>query len=54
VKRRIAILFHEKARAQSLGYLINRYAEIWSEDGHEVLLLFGVRETAPADVPVYR
>lgn len=52
MKRNIAILFHEKARGQSLNYLINHYAEFWREDGHEVILLFGVTQFVPADVVI--
>jgi hypothetical protein len=52
MKRRIAILFHEKQRDQPLNYLINRCAEIWREDGHEVILLFGVGQFVPADLVI--
>jgi len=52
MKRKIAILFHEKARGQPLNYLINHYAEFWREDGHEVLLLFGVSQFVPADLVI--
>ncbi len=47
---KIAILFHERARGLPLSYLIDHYAEYWREDGHEVLPLYGVRESVPADV----
>src|SRR5208283_3421110 len=35
-----------------LNYLVNRYAEIWREDGHEAVLLFGVRQFVPADLVI--
>jgi hypothetical protein len=52
MKRKIAILFHEKVRGQSLNYLINHYAEFWREDGHEVIFLFGVAQFVPADLVI--
>ena len=52
MKRKIAILFHEKARGQSLNYLINHYAEFWREDGHEVIFLSGVAQFVPADLVI--
>jgi hypothetical protein len=50
MKRKIAVLFHEKHRGQPLNCLVNRYAEFWREDGHEVIFLFGVAQFVPADL----
>jgi len=52
MNHKIAILFHENDRLQPLNYLVNRYAEIWHEDGHEVVLLYGVRQFVPADLVI--
>jgi hypothetical protein len=52
MKRKIAILFHEKHRGRSLDYLVNHYAEFWREDGHEVIYLFGVTKHVPADLVI--
>ncbi len=50
MKRRIAVLFHEGQRTWRLNYVVNHYIDAWREDGHEVVLLFGVREFVPADI----
>jgi hypothetical protein len=52
MKRKIAILFHENDRQRTLNYLISHLAELWREDGHEVFLLFGVKEFVPADLVI--
>jgi len=52
MKRRIAILCHEKQRGQSADYVINRYAELWRADGHEVIFLFWVAQFVPADLVI--
>jgi hypothetical protein len=52
MKRRIAILFHEKQRGQAMRYLVDYYAEFWREDGHEVFYLFGVAQFVPADLVI--
>src|ERR1017187_10351647 len=52
MKHKIAILFHEKDRGRPLNYLINHIAELWREDGHEVVLLFGVTQFVPADLAI--
>jgi len=52
MNHKIAILFHEKDRWRPLNYLINHLAELWRSDGHEVVLLFGIREYAPADLVI--
>jgi hypothetical protein len=50
MKKRIAILFHEKQREVSIDYLVHHYAAVWREDGHEVIPLHGVSQFVPADV----
>jgi hypothetical protein len=52
VTRKIAVLFHEKHRGQTLNYLIHHYAEFWREDGHEVVFLFGTAQFVPADLVI--
>lgn len=52
MKRRIAILFHEKDRWRPTNYLISLYADFWREDGHEVFCLYGVSNFVPADLVV--
>ncbi len=50
MKRKIAILYHEKQRGRELNYIIDCYAEYWREDGHEVIPIFGVTQFVPADL----
>ena len=50
MKRKIAILYHEKQRAKAMNYIIDCYAEYWREDGHEVIPLFGIAHFVPADL----
>ena len=52
MKRKIAILFHEKDCSRPLNYLITHLAELWRADGHEVFLLFGIRQFVPADLVI--
>ena len=48
---RIAILFHQAAsQRRSQDYLIAAFAKVWSEDGHEVIYIFGVSKFILADV----
>jgi hypothetical protein len=51
-KRTIAILFHEAERQWKLNYVINGMAEMWRDDGHEVVLLFGTARFVPADLVI--
>ncbi len=48
--RKIAILFHERHRGFTLNYHVQEFAQIWREEGHEVVELFGVNEFVPADL----
>lgn len=48
--KHIVVLFHESAKRMELNYLVNRYAEVWREDGHTVTFLFGIEEFVPADL----
>lgn len=50
MKRRIAILFHERDHWRPTNYLIDLYADFWREDGHEVFSLYGVSSFVPADL----
>jgi hypothetical protein len=51
VGKKIAVLFHERARGTDLaGYIVDHLAGFWREDGHEVLYLFGTKDAPPADV----
>lgn len=50
-RKRIVILFHANERGLDLNrYVIKFFADIWREDGHDVRLLFGVKEFIPADL----
>ena len=49
--RRIAVLFHERDRRPQ-GSALHAMAECWREAGIQVRYLFGVRETASADLLV--
>ncbi len=49
--RRIALLFHERMPPARLDdYNLSRLIPIWEADGHEVVLLFGVKERVSADL----
>ena len=50
--RTIAILFHEADRHRRLNYNINKLADIWREEGHQVALVFGVSQFVPADLVI--
>lgn len=51
MKRTIAILFHETDHTRDLtSYMITGMADIWREDGHDVIFLFGVTRYVPADL----
>ncbi len=50
MKRKIAILYHEKQRGKEMNYIVDCYAEYWREDGHEVIPIFGVAQFVPADL----
>ena len=47
--KRIAILFHEQDR-RTESYIVDRLAQYWREDGHEVVYLFGTGTYVPADL----
>jgi hypothetical protein len=50
-KAKIAILFHQSVSEERLlNYLISALANIWREDGHEVIFIFGVSTYVPADI----
>ncbi|MBI4747180.1 MAG: hypothetical protein HY774_01725 [Acidobacteria bacterium] len=50
MKKKIAILFHEKDRSQVEYYVITSLAEYWREADYEVIFIFGVRQYYPADL----
>jgi hypothetical protein len=51
--RRIAILFHEADRGLDLrGYSVSRLSQVWREDGHEIVPLYGTAEFVPADIVI--
>ncbi len=53
MKKRIAVLLHEKTKSQNLRrYLINYLADIWRSDGNEIVFLFGVKKFIPADLVI--
>lgn len=50
MKKRIAILFHENDKKPRPKYVIVYFADIWREEGNEVIFLFGVKKFVPADL----
>lgn len=52
MKRRIAIICHEKQRNDPMNYVINHYALTWREDGHDTIFLFGPSVYVPADIAI--
>jgi hypothetical protein len=53
MKKRIAILFHEYERSRDRrDYTIHTLADFWTEDGHRVVFLYGVKKFVPADVVI--
>jgi hypothetical protein len=50
MKKKIAILFHENEKRLKPGYVISRFADIWREEGNEVIFLFGTQQFVPADL----
>lgn len=51
MKKTIAILFHEKHNeCITRHYVISYLADIWREDGHRVIFLFGTKNYIPADI----
>lgn len=52
-KRTIAVLWHAGQRGRPPGtYMIDHYAEVWREDGHRVVDLYGTAEHVPADLAI--
>ena len=50
MKQRIAILFHSRDQELELArYGISHIAKHWTDDGHEVINLFGTEKFVPAD-----
>jgi len=50
--KRIALLLHERDRDHRPRYLVQRLADFWREDGHEVVELCGAARSEPADVAI--
>lgn len=50
MKKKIAVLFHEKDRTQVEYYVITSLVEYWREAGYEVIFIFGVNHFDPADL----
>ena len=50
MRKKIAILFHENERKGKNRYAVNYFADIWKNDGHEVIFLFGIKKFVPADL----
>ena len=44
MKKRIAIIFHENENRLNPGYVISRFADIWREEGNEIIFLFGTKQ----------
>ncbi|HMW01266.1 MAG TPA: hypothetical protein PLL06_18945 [Acidobacteriota bacterium] len=52
MKKRIVILFHEFQYDRSSTYMIDELAEIWREEGLEVIELYGLDRFVPADIVI--
>ncbi|MBI4751709.1 MAG: hypothetical protein HY774_24770 [Acidobacteria bacterium] len=52
MKKRIVILFHEFQYDRSSQYMIDELAELWREEGMEVIEIYGVDRVVPADVVI--
>jgi len=50
MQKRIAILFHKNEKNPRPGYLISYFADIWREDGNEVVFLFGIKKLVFIDI----
>jgi hypothetical protein len=50
MKKKIAILFHENGAKKPSNYLISYFADIWREDGNEVIFLFGIKKLVFIDI----
>jgi len=50
MKKRIAILFHENEKDLERRYVITYFADIWREEGNEVIFLLGTKKFVPADL----
>ncbi|MGO8994643.1 MAG: hypothetical protein ACLQVI_15110 [Polyangiaceae bacterium] len=48
MKRTIAVLCHENQG--DARYTVHDFADVWREDGHRVVFLFGARSFVPADL----
>lgn len=53
-KKTIAVLWHEYQQQHPLhgrvSYMISHYADVWREDGHQVINIYGPTQFLPADV----
>ena len=50
MKRTVAVLWHAAHRARTSTWQIDSYAEVWREEGHRVVHLYGTAEFVPADL----
>jgi hypothetical protein len=54
MKKKIAVLFHENERKSKKQYVVNYFADIWKNEGHEVIFLFGIKKFVPADLIIFQ
>lgn len=48
---RVVVLFHARERGVNpAGYLVHHFAQLWREDGVEVVYLYGTERFVPADL----
>jgi len=51
VRKRIAVLFHRQdSKIPASLYIVDRLAQCWREDGHDVLYLYGTKVHVEADL----
>jgi hypothetical protein len=49
-KKTIAVLWHEAQQRERTSYMISHYAEVWREDGHQVIDIYGPNPAISADI----
>lgn len=53
-KKTIAVLWHEHQQQEQqnarVSYMISHYAQVWREDGHQVIDIYGPNQFTPADL----
>jgi hypothetical protein len=51
-QKKIAVLFHENGRTRTQNYVVSYLAELWREEGLDVVFVFGTQKFVPADLAI--